>query len=103
MRIYHLKFLVHDKLEVVAEQLFQASALVRAECPFESLFFLRNHLQETKWCSLGSEKIVIASKAILETELPSTQLQKWRQATDPTLLLKVSDLLSEEEDLALSA
>lgn len=101
MRIYQLKFLVHDKLEVVAEELFHATALVRAECPFESLFFLRNHLQDTKWKSLGSEEIVIAAQSILETELPTAQIKNWRQATDPTLLFKVDDLLLD--DLALSA
>lgn len=103
MRIYHLKFKVHDKLEVIAEQLFEATALVRAECPFESLFFLRNHLQQTKWCSLGEEEIVIAPQAVLETDLEPTQLKQWRQATDPTLQFNVAGLMMGEEDLALSA
>jgi hypothetical protein len=95
--------MVHDKLEIVAEQLFEATAFVRAECPFESLFFLRSYLQDTPWCSFGQEEIIIAPANILEMELPQTQMQEWRQIKDPTLLFRVDEGLAETENLALSA
>ena len=80
MRIYHLNLLVYNKLELSAEDLYQATALVHAECPFESLFFLQNYLLETDLVSSGNEEI-----------------------TDLNFFFRIENFPIEEDTLVLSA
>jgi len=102
LRIYHLDFLAHAKGEFVATELYRVQAFVRAECPFESLFFLSFHLQESNLVSCGQEQISIASTALVETHLPKASRADLNTTSNP-LWFNIGALSLAEEELAESA
>ena len=102
LRIYHLDFLAHAKGEFIATELYRVQAFVRAECPFESLFFLSFHLQESDLVSCGQEQISIASTALIETYLPKVSRADLNINSNP-LWFNIGTLPLAAEELAESA